>query len=54
MVGEGDVHVYARIHPDDMDLHPDQIIEPSAPGELRRRFNLHFRPKGSKGPEPSD
>jgi len=48
VVGEGDVHVYARIHPDDMDLHPDQIIEPN---ELRHSFNLHFRPKGPKPPE---
>tara|TARA_R100000322_G_scaffold167530_3_gene135625 strand:- start:17748 stop:18416 length:669 start_codon:yes stop_codon:yes gene_type:complete len=48
VVGVGDVHVFARIHPDEMDLHPDQIIEP---GELRQDFNLHFRPKG---PKPSE
>ncbi len=48
VVGVGDVHVYARIHPDDMDLHPDQIIERPS---LRRNFNLHFRPKGPKGPD---
>lgn len=55
--GVGDVRVYARLHPDEMDIHPDQIIEPSEPSELRRRFNLHFRPKGPKGPkgpEPTD
>lgn len=51
VVGEGDVRVFARIHPDDMDLHPDQIVEPSEPGELRRSFNIHFRPKGPKPPE---
>ena len=51
VVGEGDVRVYARVHPDDMDLHPDQIIERPS---LRRSFNVHFRPKGPKGPEPSD
>jgi hypothetical protein len=44
----GDVPVYARLHPDEMDLHPDQIIEPS---DLKRSFNLHFRPKG---PKPSE
>ena len=43
--GVGDVRVFARLHPDEMDLHPDQIIEP---GDLRRDFNLHFRPKGPK------
>jgi len=48
VVGLGDVHVYARLHPDDMDLDPDQIIEP---GELRQDFNLHFRPKGPKKPK---
>ena len=51
VVGEGDVYVFARIHPEDMDLHPDQIIEPDDPDELRRRFNLHFRPKGPKPPD---
>ena len=51
VVGEGDVRVFARIHPDDMDLDPDQIIERPT---LRRSFNVHFRPKGPKGPEPSD
>ena len=45
VVGEGDVRVFARIHPDDMDLDPDQIIERPS---LRRRFNLHFRPKKPK------
>ncbi|RME98735.1 MAG: hypothetical protein D6773_13995, partial [Alphaproteobacteria bacterium] len=48
VVGEGDVRVFARIHLDDMDLHPDQIIERP---NLRRSFNLHFRPKGPKPPE---
>lgn len=47
-VGVGDVRIYARLHPDEMDLDPDQIVER---GELRRRFNLHFRPKGPKPPE---
>lgn len=48
VVGVGDVRVFARIHPDDMDLHPDQIIERPS---LRRSFNVHFRPKGPKPPE---
>jgi len=48
LVGEGDVRVFARVHPDDMDLHPDQIIEPN---ELRRSFNQHFRPKKPNPPE---
>ena len=42
------MRVYARLYPDEMDIHPDQIIEP---GELKRGFNMHFRPKGPKLPE---
>lgn len=48
MPGTGDVRVFARLHPDEMDIQPDQLIER---GELRRSFNLHFRPKG---PKPSE
>ncbi|GER06696.1 hypothetical protein GCM10007972_12990 [Iodidimonas muriae] len=43
--GVGDVRIYARLHPDEMDIQPDQIIEP---GGLTRDFNTHFRPKGPK------
>lgn len=46
--GIGDVRVFARLNPDEMDLHPDQIIEP---GGLRRDFNLHLRPNR---PKPKD
>ena len=46
--GVGDVRVYARLHPDEMDIHPDQIIERPS---LRRSFNVHFRPKGPKSSE---
>ena len=46
--GTGDVRVYARLHPDEMDIQPDQIIER---GELRRNFNLHLWPKGPKEPK---
>lgn len=43
--GTGDVRVYARLDPNEMDLHPDQVIEP---GDLKSSFNMHFRPKGPK------
>lgn len=46
-VGVGDVRIYERLHPDEMELDPDQIVER---GELRRSFNLHIRPKGPKKP----
>ena len=46
--GIGDVRVYARLDPTEMDLDPDQITEPN---DLKQDFNLHFRPKG---PKPSD
>lgn len=46
--GIGDVRVYERLNPDDMDLDPDQIVEP---GDLKRDFNLHFR---LKAPKPKD
>lgn len=46
--GNGDVRVYARLNPDEIDLHPDQIIEPD---DLKRSFNTHFRPKKPKPPE---
>jgi len=46
--GIGDVRVYGRLDPNEMDLDPDQIIER---GDLKRDFNLHFRPKG---PKPTD
>lgn len=46
--GVGDVRVYARLDPNEMDLDPDQIIER---GALKRDFNLHFGRKGPKKPE---
>ncbi len=46
--GIGDVRVYERLDPNEMDLEPDQIIEPR---DLKQDFNLHFRPKKPKPPE---
>lgn len=46
--GIGDMRVYARLDPKEMDLHPDQIIEP---GDLKRDFNLHFRLNNPKKPK---
>jgi len=42
------VLVYPWLHTDEMDIYPNQIIEP---GGLTRVFHLHFRPESPKVPK---